>query len=136
VLRDTQVPEDEPNDARVGEEGKDSHVTVAGRAPEGVHLVDPRRQLSPATAGAAVRRVAAGGAGDAGGPVGWVAPSVLTPMAGRLSSPPGVGRKDAVVAVSGDARMWNKACEPIDQLERARPCAGWCRKGRRSVTCS
>ncbi len=113
VLRDTQVSQDGPDDDGVGEEGEDAHLTVAGGATEGVHLVDPREQLCPPTSGAAVGCVAAGGAGVVGGPVGWVAPKVLTPVAGGLSAPRNVRAEDAVVAVPVDAGRWNQAREPI-----------------------
>lgn len=116
------MSEDGPDDRGLGEEGEDPHLAVAGWAPEGVHLVEPRKELRPATTGAAVGCVVAGGAGGAGAPVGRVAPSVLcvfTPVAGGLSSPPGVSREDAMVAMPVDARRWNQACEPIDQLEGA-----------------
>ena len=119
MLGDEQVPEDGPDDAGVGEEGEAARLTVAGRAPERVHLVDPREQLGPATSRTAVGRVVARAVG---GPVRRVAPSsrlIFTPVAGGLSSPPGVRREDSMVAMPVDARRWNQACEPIDQLEWA-----------------
>jgi len=122
VLGDEQMPEDGPDDAGVGKERADAHLTVAGRAPERVHLVDPREQLGPPASGAPVGCVVADGAGGTGAPVGRVAPRflcVFPPVAGGLSSPPGVRREDSMVAMPVDARRWNQACEPIDQLEWA-----------------
>jgi len=111
------MPEDGPDHRGLGEEGEDPHLTVAGWAPEGVHLVDPRKELRPATTGAAVGCVVAPVL-----PSGGLLPasSASSRPAGGLSSPPGVRRKDAMVAMPVDARRWNQANEPIDQLEGAK----------------
>ena len=127
------MPEDGPDDAGVGEESEDAHLTVTGRARQRVHLVDAGEQLSPPASGAAVGRVVAR---EAGGPVRRVAPSVvhvLPPVAGGLAAPRCIGGKHAVVAVSVDARRWNQACEPVEELEGAEADAGAsvvCRSGQ------
>jgi len=45
MLWDPQVSQDGADDAGGGEEGEDAHLPVAGRAPEGMHLVDAGEEL-------------------------------------------------------------------------------------------
>ncbi len=121
MLGDVPVLEDGPHGAGVGEEGEDAHLPVAAGTPERVDLVDPGEELGPATVRAGVGLVAAGGTGDAGGPVGlWVAPSgirPLTPVAGGLCSPPGVGGEDSVLAVPVDARRRDQARQTVAAID-------------------
>jgi len=51
------VLEDGPHDTRVGEEGEDAHLTVAGGAAQGEDLVDAGDELSPSASRDAIGRV-------------------------------------------------------------------------------
>lgn len=41
-----EVREDLPDEGRVGEEGDDAHLAVAGGRPTGAHLIDPGQEHS------------------------------------------------------------------------------------------
>jgi hypothetical protein len=66
MFRDTQVSEDGPHDAVIGEERENTHLTMAARTPQGVDLIDAGEELGPAAAGASIGRVRAGAAGGRG----------------------------------------------------------------------
>jgi hypothetical protein len=120
MLRDTQVPEDGPDDS--GSVRK-ARIRISPLRAGHLRGFDPRKQVGPATSGAAVGSARAGAArgraGSAGGGPGNEPVHSVTPVAGRLSPPPGVGREAAMVAKPADARRWNQTCTPIDQLEGA-----------------
>lgn len=129
TLRDAQVAEDGAHDPGTGEEGEDAHLAMAGGTAQRVDLVDASKQLRPATTRAtAFGRVMARGVGcggvqcGLGAGVGCV--RGVPPVAGRLSSPPGVWSEDAVIAMPVDARRWNQTREAIEELEGADPDRG------------
>jgi hypothetical protein len=62
VLGKAQVPQDLADDGRVSEEDDDAHLSMAGRAPQRIHLIDPGQEAGPSGAGRGCA-VGAGGAG-------------------------------------------------------------------------
>ena len=107
MLGNAQVSEDGPHDTRVGEEGEDAHLTVAGGAAQRVDLVDAGEELGPAAARASVGAVGARvgyGAVDVGRGA-WVGlVDFVTPVARHVPSPLRVRGEDAVIPMPVDAR--------------------------------
>ena len=122
MLGNAQVLEDGPHDTRVGEEGEDAHLTVAGGAAQRVDLVDAGEELGPAAARASVGAVGACvgyGAVDVGRGA-WVGlVDFVTPVARHVPSPLRVRGEDAVIPMPVDARRGYQARESVEQLKGA-----------------